>query len=347
MVQIPDEVFRSHGITLLYHTFNLMIQTFLYGKYLCIAISVSTYMIIQKGLRSPGQRVLFAVMIFMFSLSTAFLCVSMADSIVLIKAWYLTINPSTSTKTPTEDLLVFFNALVVLNYVLTDGVVIWRAWVICRDEGKKLLVAAIVMFVLTMLTALATIGTRIAIIADPLNGENRLAYTISVFQEITLISSLITNILGTGAISIKAWRHRRQIVADLNVKGKRTMAERVLALLIESGVIYILSGLMLALSSLFRLPGSGIKLGNLYLQASVQLAGLYPLVVVILVNRESSIDKTIFNSSGRTEITNSQETHYGRILGSFDAASSLSSIPSHSSMSSDIDLELQPENDYR
>ena len=52
----------------------------------------------------------------------------------------------------------------------------------------------------------ATIGVRAFINVDPLNrDQGRLAYTINVFQEITLISSLITNILGTGVISWKAW----------------------------------------------------------------------------------------------------------------------------------------------
>ena len=51
-----------------------------------------------------------------------------------------------------------------------------------------------------------TIGVRIFIIVDPVNRDKaRLADTIDVFQEITLISSFITNILGTGVISLKAW----------------------------------------------------------------------------------------------------------------------------------------------
>jgi hypothetical protein len=52
----------------------------------------------------------------------------------------------------------------------------------------------------------ATIGIRAFINVDPLNRDKgRLAETINVFQMITLISSLITNILGTGVISLKAW----------------------------------------------------------------------------------------------------------------------------------------------
>jgi hypothetical protein len=109
----------------------------------------------------------------------------------------------------------------------------------------------------------ATIGVRVFINNDPVNREKgRLADTINVFQEMTFISSLVTNILGTGVISLKAWyasgfclgttllschrRYRTWIAADLQrVVNKRTKAERVLALLVESGIFYIFSDVRL------------------------------------------------------------------------------------------------------
>ncbi|KAH9025928.1 hypothetical protein EDB84DRAFT_1273296 [Lactarius hengduanensis] len=267
-------------------------------------IPVSAYIMIQKGFRSLSQKVLFGVIVFMFSLSTAYLAVSIADLITIIKTWYLDVDLSESagTRSPMETLLVLFNAF----YSLTDGVVVWRAWIICRDESRKLLRAPIVMLVLTMLGVLATIGIRIFISIDPVNRDKgRLADTINVFQEITLISSLITNVLGTGMISLKAlgW-----IVADLQrVVNKRTKAERVMGLLVESGILYVFSGVMLVASSLVHLPGPHITLGGLYTQAAVHLAGMYPVIVVILVNREATMDKTLFNSTLPVIITDLQQ----------------------------------------
>jgi hypothetical protein len=51
----------------------------------------------------------------------------------------------------------------------------------------------------------ATIGVTVFINGHPVNSEDRLAHTMDVFQEITFIASLVTNILGTGIISLKAW----------------------------------------------------------------------------------------------------------------------------------------------
>ncbi|KAH9007864.1 hypothetical protein EDB83DRAFT_696085 [Lactarius deliciosus] len=124
-----------------------------------------------------------------------------------------------------------------------------------------------------------------------------------VFQKVTFISLLLTNILGTGIIPLKARRYRRWIVTDLQqVVNKRTKAERVLALLVESGVLYIFSGALLVASSLVHLPGSHFVLGSFFLQAVVHLVGMYPVIVIILVSREASMDKTLFNTTIITDL---------------------------------------------
>jgi len=259
-------------------------------------------------------------------------------------------------------------------YVLADGVVVWRAWKICRDEYRKLLIAPMVMLVLSMVGVAATICVRAFINVDPLNRDKgRLADTLDVFQEITLISSLVTNILGTGVIWFKAWRYRRWIVEDLQgVVNKRTKAERVLALLVESGVIYIFSGAMLVTSSLIRLPGSHFVLDSFYSQAAVHLAGIYPLAVVILVNREASMDNTLFNSTLPVIITDLHQasSHFngsqtaarqakstpmrslqfteahepGPTRGSLDSSSSRDSLASSLSLAPVVDPEIRLEN---
>ena len=51
------------------------------------------------------------------SLSTAYLAVSMADLIILIKTWYLVLghSESTGTRSPTETLLLLFSAFAPIN----------------------------------------------------------------------------------------------------------------------------------------------------------------------------------------------------------------------------------------
>ncbi|KAH9009176.1 hypothetical protein EDB84DRAFT_1211457 [Lactarius hengduanensis] len=379
---VSKDVLHQHGTTLLHRTSNVMIQSVFYGMYTSL-IPVSIYIMMEKGLRSPIKKILFGIIVFMFFLSTAYLAVTMADLILLIKTWYLVADLSESagtTRSPTEAVLVLFNSLTPINSALTDGVVVWRAWVICHEshdidelECKKLLAAPIVMLGLTTLGIIATIGVRIFINIDPVNREGRLAHTISVFQEITYISSLVTNILGTGVISLLAWRYRRWIVANLQrIVNKRTKAERVMALIVESGVIYIFTGVVMIGTSLVRLPRSHFVLGNLFLPAAPHLAGIYPLMVGILVSRELSIDKTLLNPTLPTIVTDIQPassqssqfrasqpadhpamstpmantqsvTAQGPLFtrGSPDSPLSQNSLASSSSLEPDVDLEVQ------
>lgn len=111
---ISETVFHERGLTLLYRTSNLIIQSVIYGVYASL-IPVSTYLMIQKGLHTPSQKILFCVIVFMFSLSTAYLAVSIADLVILIRTWYLALSESAGTRSPTETLLVLFNALAPIN----------------------------------------------------------------------------------------------------------------------------------------------------------------------------------------------------------------------------------------
>ncbi|KAH8985040.1 hypothetical protein EDB86DRAFT_2960627 [Lactarius hatsudake] len=106
---VSEDVFHQRGIILLYRTSSLIIQSTIYGIYASL-IPVSMHMMMKKGLHTLSQKVLFGVIVFMFSLSTSSLAVSIADIIVLIKAWYLP-----GTRSPTEALLVLFNSLTAIS----------------------------------------------------------------------------------------------------------------------------------------------------------------------------------------------------------------------------------------
>ena len=87
-----------------------------------------------------------------------------------------------------------------------------------------------------------------------------------------------------------------------------------MALLIESGIFYCISlvsnpsevvalsfmshsylQITVLVATLVRLPVG--TLGDLYTPVNVQLAGIYPIVVLILINHERSLDRTIFINS--------------------------------------------------
>lgn len=98
---------------------------------------------------------------FMFALSTTHWIASIATLIRLIQVWFLAADPDAQSG---PIFLPLFNALILVNVrpvlvffccavteswcyyclvmvqcVLTDGVVVWRAWVLCSVDGTKTL----------------------------------------------------------------------------------------------------------------------------------------------------------------------------------------------------------------
>ncbi|KAK0190541.1 hypothetical protein F5146DRAFT_1044688 [Armillaria mellea] len=283
------------GLSVLYHTITLGCQTLVYGMY--AIIMPVCYAMLRRGLRRKSRIFLFAMLVFMFSLSTAYWILTLYGDVNLIATSFL---DRVSHDVP----MPLMNAIVLINYVLTDGVVVWRAWVICRDEYSKSLIFPLVFLCLTFLSVSLTIGMRVAItILDDTQhiviAHRGIDRGLDCLQVANLVLSLLTNTLSTSIIGIKAWRHRRWITSELPLKRKNiTTTERIFALLVESGIIYSLSGLVTLIATLIKLPDG--TLGDFYTPVNVQFAGIYPAIVLLLINRQGELNESVvFTSQGR------------------------------------------------
>jgi len=211
----------------------------------------------------------------------------------------LVIKGSLLSTIPREPSLntALINALIYVNFVLTDGVVVWRALIICRDSVrlKRVIYVSLVFLTFTSLFVVLIIALRISTIALGLNSNasQRLSDIINVTQIVASGFSLLTNLFSTSAIWLKAWSYRRTLRGPAT-DSKRTKVERILKLLVESGLIYIASGIIALASTLVHLPVG--TLGDLYLPIHVQIAGIYPTAVLMLVSQERSIGETAISA---------------------------------------------------
>ncbi|KAF5361236.1 hypothetical protein D9757_010405 [Collybiopsis confluens] len=290
---LNSEEEHQHAVILLYHSGHVIAvipQTFVYGIY-AVLIPVSSYIMLHRGLATRERKILFGTTIFMFLLSTAYWIASISTLIQLIQVWFLAPDPDAGSP---PNYLPFFNAAVLVNYILTDGVVVWRAWVLCSSDGKKTLMMCLFMLGLGTVSVIATIGIRIALlIINTQAGDlfDRLNHGINVTQVATLIMSVLTNSLATSLISVKAWKCRLEIRDDLDGSPDgRSRAGKVFALLIETGVLYTLSCITVLVSTVIPLKEG--TLGDLYTPVNTQLAGIYPVVVLLLVTQNQSLDRT-------------------------------------------------------
>ncbi|KAK7044000.1 hypothetical protein VNI00_008168 [Paramarasmius palmivorus] len=253
---------------------------------------------IRKGLKTRIRKVLLSGILLMFVISTIYWGFKISNLVDEIQS--LKVLAGNSELPDGFGLVNVFAALALVNYVVTDGVVLWRGWVLCSMDYRRPLYFPLFFLVCCCFTVTSTIAVRIALEIVSMDSpvHRRLVRAIDVCQVANLGFSLIVNLSTTMIIALKTWRFRRWIITDLQAieYNKRTRGERVLVLLIESGLLYCISGITVLVSSLIRLPVG--TLGDIYTPVNIQIAGIYPIVVLLLVSRGQSLDQTVFN---RTE----------------------------------------------
>ncbi|KZV80085.1 hypothetical protein EXIGLDRAFT_577792, partial [Exidia glandulosa HHB12029] len=229
----------------------------------------------------------------MFILSSAFWAASVADLLLYFHAYFIAPSPAFARKTDTFSTLE--NAIILTNYVLTDGVVVWRAWVLCRHDSGRVLYVPCAFLILTSLSVASTIVLRVILIVHTDHGIEPpdLHRAISITQVADIAFTLLTNGSATGIISAKAWYHRRmmrQTMREAETNG--TKVETIFALLIESGSIYCLAGIIVVIAMVVRLPEG--TLADIFMPISVQIAGIYPTIVLVIVSMQLTMKETTF-----------------------------------------------------
>ncbi|KAF9062528.1 hypothetical protein BDP27DRAFT_1336476 [Rhodocollybia butyracea] len=290
---------HTDAVVLLYHSIGLVAQTFVYGIYTCL-MPISTFVMLKTGLQTSIRKFLLGMTIFMYSISSVHWILSVINVIQTIQLGFLSSDPDKTPHLPVS----LFSALILINYILTDGVVVWRAWALCNDSSARVLKIPMGMLFCLFMSVAATIIIRITLLS-PAGIDTRLNTVlnraIDTTQVANLVLSLLTNIFSTSIVGVKAWRYRQHIKKDFEcLQAKRSTADKVLVILVESGVLYIFSGIMALSASLIRLPHG--TLGDIYTPVNFQIAGIYPLVVLLLVNRDSPLKKGIFASTAPMSI---------------------------------------------
>ncbi|KIK57917.1 hypothetical protein GYMLUDRAFT_45729 [Collybiopsis luxurians FD-317 M1] len=102
--------------------------------------------------------------------------------------------------------------------------------------------------------------------------------------------SLVVNIFATGLIARKAWNHHH-IVTEAAFR-KRTRAQNILLLLIESGTIYCVIQLAYTASTLCTiyadLTFGALQVLTIVNDIFIVTVACYPVAVIILINKDQS-----------------------------------------------------------
>ncbi|KAI0245594.1 hypothetical protein BJV78DRAFT_1287438 [Lactifluus subvellereus] len=229
----------------------------------------------------------------MFALSTMYWISSVVFMFWTIAAWFGTLQvdpfkhwhypgpPAAPRGWPT-----FTNIVLLINYIITDGVVVWRTWVLCADQSTAVLMIPVVTLIINFLFYATAVGVRATLLIVPgsFKAHRKSAHIPHVADVTILCLSLLTNVLATSIIAVKVWKYRRSLSQVFG--HKPSPASRILSLLIESGMLYIVIGVFSLVSFFVYLPER--TLVDIFLPVAVQLAGMYPIAVLLLVHRAAN-----------------------------------------------------------
>ncbi|KZV60075.1 hypothetical protein PENSPDRAFT_760203 [Peniophora sp. CONT] len=248
----------------------------------------------------------------MYSLSLAHWAISLRCFAVWLEAAAI-VGP-TSLNTAAFDVVLL--ALLAFNAVLSDSIVLWRMSVVWNRARPVVVFGAmllITMFGLNVANIVAQAGF-LATPEIPLNikdSEVIPTYGETSFGLAAVFVSLASNLFATMLVWTKIWLHRRRLSSHLRSDNRRTMVERFMELLVDSGVVYTVIWLLYCISFFRPMMSttvlgtdSGNDYGTLtvtgYLDAAMaQLTSIYPLIVFILI----ALDK-IHHSRGPRVLRN-------------------------------------------
>ncbi|VDC04992.1 unnamed protein product [Peniophora sp. CBMAI 1063] len=283
---------RAAGFILEYSLIGIVVESLLFGVFLTL-YAFSTKILFHKGLNNASYRGMFAVTTAMAIASTSYWGISLAIVIKNLRD-ILVNHPSLSISDRFDmanvNVLKLYIAEVYLpmvNYWFSDAVVVWRAWTLWPQ--RKWLVLSFPMFCLfaSFVTNLAVGGMKVRALH---HDSDAWEYSMSYLQIASWSLSLGTNFFATLAIAWKAWAFRRNISENLGESSSRTRVEKVLAMLVETGVLYFLTQLAVVVSWFVLLPGTvSAWASDLFGEAAAMLAAIYPTVVIVLVSLDNVV----------------------------------------------------------
>ncbi|KAJ6517746.1 hypothetical protein DFH09DRAFT_940267 [Mycena vulgaris] len=252
----------------------------------------------QRGLKTKVHQILFSITTFMYLLSAAFWAYSIAYTVGHMQIFIKIAANELDSSTRTDAVLKWsplFNAIIYINCVLSDGIVVWRAWVICMRSHRRFMCIPIFFLGLTTMAFLLGIAFRIANFDHGImpHVEDYLNFAQWTAGATTLISNLSSmSIVGA------TLRHWRIIHAAFPEKQRSTRTNRIMIVIVESGMLYLFSTITLVLFSAIptHMP-SGSTFGDLYAPIAVQIAGAYPSIVLLLVSAHGSLNDSTFSDN--------------------------------------------------
>ena len=279
-----------------------------FGIFLAIALtSIFTY--IQHRIREPrGPRLLssssfralswrFAV----FALMTTLYASTIVSNVGIVKDRYIN---NAELELADRFALASYNAMKAsllsnwiagqggLMFLVGDGVVVWRAWIICKIPVVHARAHRLIFIPLFLLFATLAFSVASSAILTQMVGGTLIISNESILGILTITASacsLATNVAATAVIGFIAYHHRKEMLPGLG--RSKSYSSRVLLYFLETGVIYcILQVVYLTLVLLVQVPGSPLDMGAKFMQNMfIWASASYPFFILIIQTHQRTL----------------------------------------------------------
>ncbi|GJF00164.1 hypothetical protein PsYK624_164430 [Phanerochaete sordida] len=229
--------------------------------------------------------------------------------------------------------------------IVGDGVIIWRVYAFWSNGRERLVLFVPLAFLLGSFTTAFMItycGSRLG--ADIVIGTFQHPAFCRNIQTASYSMTLATTAVATALIAFKTWQYRRTYLSAFGSSGPKSRTQRVMLMLIESGILYMLFFIVQVVTSVGSV-NARIELNvrstfafTIYQYISSSIVGLYPTIVVLLVHSKHSILKSQAETS-RTAVVFKQGRGAGESRTAYSTANTatFTSSPVHV-MTDDADV---------
>ncbi|KAG7090482.1 hypothetical protein E1B28_009596 [Marasmius oreades] len=179
--------------------------------------------------------------------------------------------------------------ILPLEVVVGDSIVVWRACALSYHAGHpKVVFIPLLLLIGSTACSFAFLGCFAQYDWPIINPHTCESIEISAFS-----LSIATNISATVVIGFKFWRCRQAVGRFLSTCCTKQQAwvEKSLILLLESGIIYSVLCIVQLVEILLpfapTFPGQVVQ--QIFVAASIQLMGIYPALLIVLVYLQRSM----------------------------------------------------------
>ncbi|KAI0643444.1 hypothetical protein C8Q79DRAFT_1012723 [Trametes meyenii] len=321
-----DAAWRSVGRDTIRSFVAVTVKTFIIGLY-SVLIYMTGRLLLHKHRSKMSYWTASAVLI-MFAMVLALWIIDIHNVIAEVQLTLL----SNSTDSPAAIYAAAKHKLTHLAYAedilyafltnVGDSIIIWRVYAFwSTSQGKWVLILPLACLLGSLTTSVLVTYCATGVGANIEQGAFRDPPFCRNVQTASYAMTLVTTAVATALIAYKTWEYRRLHKEAFGKYTQQTRSQKVMLLLIESGILYFLFFLVQVIltvkpvhASVAKHPNVGFGLTIWDFNTSV-IVGMYPTLIVILAHSKHSILHTeadaedhtpysgiVFKSTRRTEV---------------------------------------------